>query len=161
MSAMQKFDRPSTVTSEIDRELLPTVHELGLASKNFRYIGRKGDLVAFLAQFPLSADDRREHPVLLLANARTPRERRIMFPLRQLWQVVEPRALADVAIPLAQHLYGFVTRDDAFRVLDALLEFAEDLKNAPTPAWISERDYLAALGRDGFVLRRDGADLNE
>lgn len=156
-----RFKNPEPVRKTlVERELLPSVHALGLATKNYRFIGRKGDLVAFLTQSKIEAGGK-EVPVMILANARQPRERQIMFPLAQLWKVMEPRALAEVAIPLAKHLYGFVTRDDPVRVLDALLEFGEDLKNAPAPSWIPPAEYLAAIGRDGFVLSENGQAINE
>ena len=158
MNGQYRVAEPIRATA-LERELLPSVHALGLALRNYRAIGRKGDLVAFLTEMKIEAGGKVE-PVLMLANSRAPRERQVAFPLKQLWLIREDNILRIVS-DLAKHLYGFVTKNDEYRVLDALLEFGEDLKNAPTPTWIPEKEWLVAVGRDGFVITHDGEAMNE
>ena len=139
-----------------DASIMPTLAALKLDAVRTNWIGRKGDLLLFLTEKDLGTGRR---PCLLIANANNPTVRHVFFKLEDLWMIVSARA-QEVAMKMAEQLYGFVTRDDAFRVLDALFDFGEDLKNAPPPRWISHQQWLNALAEDGMTFYKNGESEN-
>lgn len=97
-------------------------------------VGRKGDLVVEL-HFGHFLDQHTREAALLI-YARDPR-RGVFIPLRQMYAWAEIAAarnmMATDLVLMAETIYGFATRDDAMRLLDAVMEFMEDLKNSPLP----------------------------
>lgn len=145
--------------SETFRRMTPSLEAAALGLENYQVLGAKGDLSVVLTQKAFKESGRVE-PCLLLANKRNPVQRHVFIPLSQLWQLIHPRTMADNAPALCKQLYGFITRDDLFRVSDAIYEFAEDLKNAPVPKKLGSRAWMDALAKDGFTFHKDGKALN-
>ena len=148
-----------TTPARLELEMTPSVVAVQMGLKRYAKIGQKGDLHVFLSEVKVNQFARLQ-PCLVLANARNPRERHVKIPLSHLWQMLEPNALASAAPEIAAHVYGFVTSDDCFRVLDAIIEYAEDLKNAKPPRWMSKSEWLAALAVDGFTILHQGKKVN-
>lgn len=145
--------------SRVESEVTPNVVAASMRLKQWRVIGRKGDLVAILTGI-YNPDRKKDEPALVLANHRSPCDRHVFIPLSHLWRMVEPDAMRTAVPSLCLHLYGFVTRDDLFRVTDAIYEFAEDLQKAPPPEWLATRDWLEALAQDGFTMRINDESVN-
>lgn len=134
----------------VEADLMPTLVKLRLDQKQTTYVGRKGDLTAWVTYVDLPA--RKREPALLLACSTDPATRHVYVQLAELWVVLEDKDNRRIIQQMAQRLYGFPTRDDEFRVLDALFDFAEDLKNAKPPVGFDQRAWLQALAEDDMVL---------
>lgn len=142
-----------------DATINPTLHALKMDANSTNWIGRKGDLALFLTAKDFQ-DGNGRRPALLIAHRNNPQKRHVFFPMRDLWVILEKNA-EQVAMAMCEKLYGgHTTRDDAFRVLDCLFEFGEDLKNAKPPKWLSSRQWLEACGEDGIIIYKDGQALN-
>ena len=148
-------ERSSELVDDMTRNLVAAQ----LSRKNFTPIGRKGDLLCFLTEITIAGAGKAE-PALVLANHRNPRERHTYILLSQMWAFAEPQAMTKIAPQLAVKLYGFVTKQDCFRIIDAFYDFADDLRKAPPPHWLSNRDRAAALAQDGWLTRRDGRTVD-
>lgn len=153
----------------LSEELTPTLVATTLGIKNYKVLGAKGDLAVILTQTPVHGT--KDEPALLLANRRFPKDRHTYIPLSALWQLVIPTTsekptrqwqerLRQTVMALTERLYGFVTQQDAFRVQDAIYEFAEDLQEAPPPAWMTKQQWLDALAADDWGIRLNGQRLN-
>lgn len=156
---------PYTVATAIEPSALmqqatPTLQAERLGLRDVRFVGRKGDLLVLLSSATL-AEGAKEEPVLVLANARAPRERHVLVPLSHLWRMLEPEAMRTVAPTLCRHLYGVITQDDLFRVMDALYDFADDLKDAPPPPRLGAGAWYDALARDGFTFTVNGEQVTD
>lgn len=149
------YDMVEAKTDPIEAEFLPVLHALKKERKHFRWIGAKGDIVAFLTQLQVTPG-RSDEPTLCLANKRNPRESHVYIPLSHLWMMVEPNAMRAAAPKLCERLYGLVTKDGCFRILDVVYDFAEDLKNAPPPRWLSNAEWMQAIAEDGMASRLNG-----
>ena len=158
-SELNRRNLPSCSLAEHrDAAINPTLHALKLEQAQTNWIGRKGDLVLFITSKDLQ-DGNGKQPCMLIAHSLNPKDRHVFFPLRDLWVILE-RGAEQIAIQMAERLYGHATRDDAFRVLDCLFDFGEDLKNAKPPRWITSQQWLHALAEDGFIVTKDGQPLN-
>lgn len=104
-----------------------------IKTERHSHVGRKGDLVVEL-HFGNFVDEHAREAALFI-YARDPK-RGIFVPLRNMHQWA---TMADAVIPppvlhqLAEQIYGFVTQMDCFRLLDAVMEFMQDLKDSPLP----------------------------
>lgn len=145
-------------TSPIKASLTRSAEALALGLRSHRVLGRKGDLVVILTDAKIQGG--KQEPCLVLANQRDPRERHVYIPLSQIWHILEPQFMARSARLLAKQLYGHVTKDDCFRITDALYDYADDLISAPPPAKASTRQWMDALATDGWTLHKDGQALN-
>lgn len=163
--------RDNARLAELEADLMPTLTALKLAHKRTTYVGRKGDLTCWLTDMEIGA--RKREPCLLLANKTSPLERHVYVPLNHLWLLVDPDIPDDTAqtlhnrtmqqravLDMTERLYGFVTQQDTFRVLDALFDFAEDLKNAKPPQGYTLGQWLQALAEDDMVLTHNGQVMN-
>lgn len=144
--------------AELEADLMPTLNQLRLDLTRTTYVGRKGDLTAWLTDIDLPA--RKRQPALLLANAANPKERHVHVLLNELWVVLEHHHNREIILQMAERLYGFVTQQNVFRILDALFDFAEDLKNAKPPRWMTHAQWLQALAEDDMTFTFNGHALN-
>lgn len=142
----------------VEADLMPTFTALRLEQSNTVYIGRKGDLTCWLTHVDLPA--RKKEPALLLAASTDPQTRHVHILLSDLWVVLEHQRNQQIIQQLTERLYGFPTKQDAFRVLDALFDFAEDLKNARPPAGFNQQAWLQALAEDDMILKFNGEARN-
>lgn len=142
-------------------EMTPHLRKLQMGMKNYQRIGRKGDLVAFLTQIK-PAGSHGDVPALVLANARSPREHHTAIPLHDLYTVVSmdrtTKFNRDTCTDFAAALYGTnnPSKGEVDRVQDAFYEFGEQLKNAPCPKWITSKQWLEAVAKDGFTMHVNG-----
>jgi hypothetical protein len=135
----------------------------------FTWCGRKGDLTVYLThvQFP---EDHEEHGALYLRNE----HRRVndtgspafLIPFRDFWAFrPEDRdrgkwsgyhemeaALANASIAL----YGFDVPEYRHRIHDAILEFADDVKNLKPPPGKTAKEFEAELARYNLKLHVNG-----
>jgi len=135
----------------------------------FSWCGRKGDLTVYLThvQFP---EDHDEHAALYLRNE----HRKVneggspayLLPLRDLWifrpedkdrgrferyEDMEGR-LANASVAL----YGFDVPEYRHRIHDAILEFADDVKNLAPPPGKTAAEFQAELDRYNVKFYVDG-----
>lgn len=142
------------------------------APDGFTWCGTKGDLEVYLThvQFP---EDHDEHGALYLRNEKRKNELggspAFLVPLRDLWefrpedrdrgrfhtydQMREQLANASIA------LYGFDVEAYRHRIHDALLDFADDVKNLSPPPAMTKQQWLAQLQRHGFRLKIEGQQV--
>ena len=150
--------------AEIEADLMPTMVKLRLDQKRSTYVGRKGDITVFLTEVEMPA--RKKEPALLLAARTDPANRHVYVLLRELWLLLDPQDLAasqkqaEAINAMTERLFGFVTKDDTFRVLDAIYDFADDLKNAKPPVWMTPGQWLQALAEDDMTFLVNGRAVN-
>ena len=149
--------------AELDADTMPMLHKLKLDTKRSAYVGRKGNIVLWLTD--IETAPRKSEPALLLVN-RAATERNVYVRLGELWLLIDPSDVHEadnqrIAIhALTERLFGFVTKDDCFRVLDAIYEFAQDLVHAKPPVWITNAQWLQALAEDDMTVTAGGIVLN-
>lgn len=157
--------------AEIEADLMPTLTALKLDFTRSTYVGKKGDLTAFITDIDVGA--RKREPALLLAAKTNPTERHVYIPMSQLWVLLDPddpdsypqtlinRKNQQIAVnAMTERLYGFVTKDDGYRVLDAIYEFAQDLVHAKPPTWMTHGQWLQALAEDDMTFIQNGVAAN-
>lgn len=139
--------------------VLPAVTGGGEATVKHDHVGRKGDLVVELHYGKFGQKSREAALFLYQVNHV---DRGVYVPMHALWAFAERDALHTLIPPLADRVFPFVTRMDCFRLLDAVLDFIEDLKNAkPDPALFKDRSldaFLESCAQEGlefFVQRGD------
>lgn len=162
--------------AELEADVMPALTKLRLETTSTTYVGRKGDLVCFLTD--LETGPRKREATLLMTNRRDPQNRHVHVLLGQLWLLLDPvlyrldgavdqakteraqRAQQQALLAMTERLYGFVTQQDSIRVLDALFDFAEDLKNAKPPRGFSLGQWLQALAEDDMTLTFNGQAMS-
>ena len=124
------------------------------------HIGRKGDLVVELHYGDFKTGRRRE-AALFVYQVNRP-QYGVFVPMGDLWAYAERDAMHTIIPPIADRVYAFATRDGCFRLLDAILDFLEDLKNArPDPELFKDRSldaFLESCAQEGleFFTEIDG-----
>lgn len=107
-------------------------------------VGRKGDLAVELHYGDFGTGHGRQ-AALYLARERHPDDG-VYVPLSEFWKFMERDAFDVMIPPLAKKLYPFLTRFDLFRVMDALLEYLDELrKSPPDPDIYRDRSLNAFL----------------
>lgn len=140
----------------LEADLMPTLVQLRLDQARSTYVGSKGNLTVWLTEQAVGA--RKKEPCLLIANKSDPANRNFIILLGQLWIVLDPegpeakRNAAAFFAEAAQMLFGFVTSDDTFRVIDTVYEFAQDLVHAKPPTWMTHAQWLQALAEDDMTV---------
>lgn len=142
----------------IEADLMPTLVALRKDRTTTTFVGRKGDLTCWLTHVDLPA--RKSEPAMLLAATTDPANRHVYILLSELWVVLEHTRNVKLIQRLTARLYGFPTKQDEFRVLDALFDFAEDLKNAKPPPGFDSAAWLQALAEDDMILNVNGQARN-
>jgi hypothetical protein len=97
-----------------------------MGSRRHSFVGVKGDLRVELHYASIGGGERQA--CLYLFKVSDPKNG-VLVPFDSMWQYAQRDAIDKVVKPLAAKLYGFVTRMDEFRVLDAVMDYLEDLKN--------------------------------
>lgn len=140
-----------------------------MSREGFIECGRKGDLKIYLThvQFP---EDHDEHGALYLRNENRKNDAggspAFLVPLRDLWMFrPEDRdrgrfhsyhemgqQLANASIAL----YGFDVPAYRHRIHDALMEFADDVKNLAPPPGMTAEEWRRQLQRHGIQVRVNG-----
>lgn len=123
----------------------PTVFgAAGHASTKHSHVGQKGDLTVELHYGTFDTGHQRQAALYIWRRKHEPDG--VYVPLSQMWMFAEKDALHEMVPPMAKHLYGFVTQQDQVRVLDAVLDFLEDLrKSPPDPKLFKDRSLDAFL----------------
>lgn len=120
------------------------------------YVGSKGDLTVELHYGDFGTGHGRQAALYLFRKA-APADG-VFVPLSDLWKYTERAALHVMVPPLARQLYGFVTQMDQIRVLDAVVDYLDDLRKSPPDPnlWKDKsldafRESCAEEGLDFFV----------
>lgn len=142
-----------------------------MSRQGFIHVGRKGDLTVYLThvQFP---EDHDEHGALYLRNENPSRRNAdggfpaFLLPLRDLWEFRpedHDRGRYHSYLDMREHLanasialYGMDVPDYRHRIHDAILDFADDVKNLPPPPGQTAAQWRAELARWGVRLTVDG-----
>lgn len=98
-----------------------------VGSRRHSFVGVKGDLRVEL-HYSDVGDGHGRQACLYLFQIQKPKDG-VLIPFAGMWQYAERNALDKVVKPLAAKIYGFVSRQDEFRVLDAILDYLQDLKD--------------------------------
>lgn len=150
--------------AELEADAMPTLTALKLDMQRSTYVGAKANLTCFITDIDVGA--RKREPALLLANRTSPTERNVFVPMSSLWLLLDPDTLEAkeaqraAVTALCERLFGFVTKDDCFKLLDALYDFAQDLVHAKPPTWMTHAQWLQALAEDDMTLNINGVAVN-
>lgn len=137
------------------------------------WLGQKGDLTLYLTHLQWNPNEA-EEPALYIRNEK----RRhpdggcnvFMMPLQDLWmfrpedrdrgrhhdigEMVACLTNASIA------LYGLDVPQYRFRIHDAILEFADDLKNLKPPPEMTREQWFDQLARHGVHVKINGQQMN-
>ena len=97
-----------------------------MGTRRHSYVGSKGDL---RVELHFASVGGRERQACLYVFKFNDPKNGVLIPFDSMWQYAQRGAIDKVIKPLAAKLYGFVTRQDEFRVLDAVMDYLDDLKN--------------------------------
>lgn len=129
------MDAPLTPGVGMQAESITTRHS---------HVGRKGDLTVELHYGDFQTGHGRQAALYIWKIGR--QADGVYIPLSQMWMFNEPAAMAQMIPPLAEKVYGFVTKADAFRLLDAIVDYLDDLrKSPPDPNLFRDRSLNAFL----------------
>ena len=143
-----------------------------VAPPGFTWCGVKGDLDVYLThvQFP---EDHDEHGALYLRNEHRHNEQGgcpvYLVTLRELWEFrPEDRdrgphhsydAMQGYLGQASMQLYGEDNKANRQRIHDALMEYADDVKNLKPPAHMSSAQWREQLKRHGVQLKVEGQQV--
>lgn len=151
-----------------------------LAPDGFVFCGRKGDLMLYLTHICVDGDEdaalyiRNPHRKVPTTNPITGEAAdgcpAYLIPYRDFW-VFRPddrdrgkhHDYADMLARLdnaAQVLYGMVTPQYAYRIHDAILEFADDVKDLRPPNGVTKEAWLQQMADSGITLKVNGQAIN-
>jgi hypothetical protein len=129
----------------------------GARTERHSLLGRKGDLTVELHYGDFDTGHGRQAALYIWRRGHE--DRGVYVPLSLMWQMgytvkEQAHAMMNIVPSLAEHLYGFVTRDDATRVMDAIIDYLDDLqKSPPDPALFRDRSldaFLESCEREGL-----------
>ena len=156
--------KDNTALAAIEADVMPAFTALKLGTKRTSYVGTKGDLTCFVSDVDLPA--RKKEPAMLLVAKTDPQNRHVYVLLSELWKLCDPdtpgavRVQKAAIVGMCERLYGFVSRQDCYRVLDAIYDFAQDLKDAKPPRGYSFGEWLQALAEDDMAFNVNGNLVN-
>jgi hypothetical protein len=108
------------------------------------HVGQKGDLTVELHYGDFDTGHGRQ--AALYVYSRNRQADGAFIPLSMMWQFAEREALHMMIPPMAERVFGFVTKQDQFRLLDAILDYLDDLrKSPPDPNLFKDRSLKAFL----------------
>lgn len=152
-----------------------------IAPDGFLPCGRKGDLALYLTHITMPGEQpdsalyiRNEHRKLDKLDPMTGQAvtgcPAYLLPLREFWKFrPEDRdrgsmhKIDDMVAALSQAsvaLYGLDVPQYRFRIHDAILEFADDVKNQRPPPGMTREEWLAGLALQGVTLKINGKAVN-
>lgn len=103
------------------------IETTSMGTRRHSYIGKKADLRVELHYCDLNDGNERQ-ACLYLYHFLKPKGG-VLVPFTGMWQFAERNRIEQVVRPIAKQLFGFVTQQDEHKVLDAMLDYMEDLKN--------------------------------
>lgn len=114
------------------------------------FVGVKGDLRIELRYADVN-DGHGRQACLYIHAMRRPQDG-VYIPFEQMWLYAKADRAPEVVRKLCAHIYGFVTKQDEYRLLDAIFDYMEDLKNhRPEPGLDkSVDDFLAECDEQGL-----------
>lgn len=92
------------------------------------FVGKKGDLTVELHYGDFDDGHRSQAALYIFRN--DPKGG-VFVPLSVMWMYLERDSFHKMIPPLARTLYGFVTKFDMVRIMDALLDYIDDLRKSP------------------------------
>jgi len=108
------------------------------------HVGTKGDLVVELHYGDFGTGHGRQAAFCMYRKGH-PKDG-VFVPLHYAWMYAEKDALHVMIPPIAKQIYGFVTHDDQIRVLDAILDYMDDLiRSPPDPDLFKDRSLDAFM----------------
>lgn len=120
-------------------------------------VGKKGDLSVELHYGDFGTGHGRQ-AALYICRTHRGGSNGVYIPLSTMWMYLQRESLDVMIPPLAKHLYGFVTHMDQIRVLDAVVDYLDDLRKSPPDPNLwkdkdldSFRESCAEEGLDFFV----------
>lgn len=143
------------------------------APEGFTSLGRKGDLDVYMTNIEFPGGEGAE-PALYIRNPHRKDPTTggcpvYMVILQDLWHYRpedrdrgrnhEYGELNGRLSNGCEALYGLVTNAGKFRILDAILEFVDDLKNLRPPPDMTREQYLNRLQAHGVTLKIDGVQV--
>ena len=142
------------------------------APDGFTWCGTKGDLDVYLTHVQFQ-EDHEEHGALYLRNEKRHNEQNgcpaFLVPLRDLWEFrPEDRdrgrfnsyaRMEEMLGNASIALYGFDVKEYRHRIHDALLDFADDVKNLAPPPQMTPAQWRAQLQRHGVQLKVEGQQV--
>lgn len=145
------FERTSTGIFMPDSHgLLDLPHEVN--EEHWSHLGRVGDLKVELRFGNYLDRHRREAALVMWAS--NPR-RVATVPLSQLYMIEEMASGAEMlhtmAAALAEQIYGMVIKKNVERVIDACVNFADDLRKSPLPPRsprLTKQQWLEQVDRE-------------
>lgn len=154
--------------------------EVQLAPDGFVWCGRKADLTLYLTHIVKEGDEdaalyirnenrRVDSPNPITGQAMTGCPA-YLVPFRDFW-IFRPedrdrgraRTISDMVSRLANAsvaLYGLDIPAYRFRIHDAILEFADDVKNLRPPPQLTREQWLGEMKRQGLTLKINGEPVN-
>lgn len=141
-----------------------------IGDPGYLWIGRKGDLDVYVThvKFP---EDHDEHPAIYIANEhRSGKDGSghpaCLIPFNDFWAFRpedrdRPKFYgyhqmeAELA-NMSAVLYGLDYNEGRHRIHDAILDFADDIKNVRPPPNMTQAEFLAQLKRHRVRLTMDG-----
>lgn len=145
------MDAPLTPGMGLAAEAITTRHS---------HVGQKGDITVELHYGDFDTGHGRQAALYLYRRGRDTEG--VYVPLSMMWQFAERDALHVMIPPMAEKVFGFVTWQDQFRLLDAILDYLEDLrKSPPDPSLFKDRSlnaFLESCAAEGvgFEVRKGG-----
>lgn len=96
-------------------------------SSRHTFVGVKGDLRIELRYADVQDGNGRQ-ACLYIHAIRRPQDG-VYIPFEQMWMYAKADRMPEVVHMLCERIYGFATQQDGFRLLDAIFDYLEDLKN--------------------------------
>lgn len=152
-----------------------------IAPDGFLPCGRKGDLALYLTHITMPGEQpdsalyiRNEHRKVDKVNPMTGQTvtgcPAWLLPLREFWRfrpedrdrgsmtykIGDVSALSNASVAL----YGLDVPQYRIRIQDAILDFADDVKNQRPPPGTTREEWLAGLARQGITLKINGKAIN-
>lgn len=144
------------------RELLIPGHGALGSTETICYsvLGSRADLVIELHYGDFGTGAGREAALCLVRKRDKSHSTPVYVPLSCLWMYVQGKkgefndSFAVMIPELCKRLYGQVTKSDAVRVMDAIIDFLDDLRKSPP-----DTEVFADEGLKSFLQELDDNDL--